>query len=107
MAKLLVIYGKPADPAAFDRYYFDTHVPLAKEIPGLRAYDVNRGAVMTPAGPADAHLVAMLTFDDMAAIQVAFASEEGRRAAADLDNFATGGAQMLMFETRSLQPWRR
>ena len=24
----------PADPAAFDRYYYATHVPIAKKIPG-------------------------------------------------------------------------
>ena len=28
MAKLLALYKTPADPAAFDRYYFSKHVPL-------------------------------------------------------------------------------
>lgn len=97
-AKLLVIYGEPEDRAAFGRYYQETHIPLAKTIPGLRGYEVSRGPVMTPAGPAEAHLVATLAFDDMAAIQAAFASAEGQAAAADLQRFATGGAQMMMFE---------
>ena len=30
MAKLFAIYQQPANPAEFDRYYFKTHVPLAK-----------------------------------------------------------------------------
>lgn len=30
MAKLYAIYRQPADPAAFDRYYSDKHLPLAK-----------------------------------------------------------------------------
>ena len=29
MARLLAMYKKPADAAAFDRYYFTTHVPQA------------------------------------------------------------------------------
>ena len=31
MAQLLALYHQPADPAAFDRYYFETHVPIAKK----------------------------------------------------------------------------
>jgi uncharacterized protein (TIGR02118 family) len=99
MAKLIVTYGKPADPEAFERYYFGVHVPLAKTIPGLRGYEVSRGPVMTPDGPAEAHLVATLAFDDLASIQAAFASPEGQAAAGDLANFASGGATMMMFET--------
>ncbi|MBL8378952.1 MAG: EthD family reductase [Burkholderiales bacterium] len=102
MAKLVVIYNQPADPAAFDAYYFNKHVPLAKTIPGLRAYEVNAGPVATPAGPAPYHLIATLTFDDMAAIGAAFASKEGQAAAADVGNFAQAGVQMLMFETRQV-----
>lgn len=102
MAQLMVIYGRPADPAAFDAYYRDVHVPLAKTIPGVRSYIVSDGPVATPAGPADAHLIATLEFDDMAAIQAAFASPEGQAAAADVGRFATGGVQMLMFETASI-----
>ena len=102
MANLVVIYGKPTDAEAFDAYYFASHVPLAKTIPGVRSYTVSKGAVATPAGAADHHLIATLEFDDMAAIQAAFASPEGQAAAADVQSFATGGAQMLMFETARL-----
>ena len=102
MANLVVIYGTPADAAAFDAYYRDVHIPLAWKIPGIRSYTVSRGPIATPAGPAAAHLVATLEFDDMAAIQAAFASPEGQAAAADVQNFATGGAEMLMFETEQV-----
>jgi uncharacterized protein (TIGR02118 family) len=102
MARLVVLYGAPKDAAAFDAHYFEKHVPLAWAIPGLRAYDVSRGPVATPGGPAPYHLVATLTFDDVAAIQAAFASPEGLAAAADVQTFATGGADMLIFETREV-----
>src|SRR5271168_5292153 len=102
MAELVVIYKTPKDPAAFDKYYAETHIPLAKKIPGLRKYQVSQGPVATPAGPSGFHLIATLTFDSMAAIQNAFASAEGQAAAGDVPKFATGGADMILFDTREV-----
>jgi uncharacterized protein (TIGR02118 family) len=100
MARLVVMYGIPKDAAAFDRYYVETHAPLAKKIPGLRKYEISRGSVATPAGPSNIHLVAILQFDDMTALQRGLTSPEGQAAAGDLSNFATGGVDLYMFDTR-------
>lgn len=102
MAKLLVLYRMPKDPAAFDAYYFGTHVPLARTIPGVTAYEFSNGPVRTPQGDSDYHLVATLSFASMDALQAAFASPEGQRAAADLANFADGGAELLIIDPRTL-----
>jgi uncharacterized protein (TIGR02118 family) len=99
MASLVVMYKTPKDPAAFDDYYKATHIAIAKKIPGLRRYQISRGPVATPAGPSDVHLVATLDFDSVAAIQSAFGSAEGQAAAADVQKFATGGADMFMFDS--------
>ena len=53
MAHVVVMYKTPKDTAAFDKYYFETHVPIAKKIPGLRKYEVSKGPVATPAGPSN------------------------------------------------------
>jgi uncharacterized protein (TIGR02118 family) len=98
MASLVVLYKTPKDAAAFDKYYGETHIPIAKKIPGLRRYEISRGAVASPAGPSGVHLVATLSFDSMAAIQSGLGSAEGQAAAADVQTFATGGADMLMFD---------
>ncbi len=101
MAEILVIYKTPKDPAAFDRYYAETHIPLAKKLPGLRKYQVSQGACcQCPAGPSGVHLIATLTFDSVAAVQAAFASPEGQAAAGDVPKFATGGADILFYDTR-------
>jgi len=102
MARLVAMYKTPKDAAAFDKYYFEKHVPIAKKIPGLRKYEVSAGAVATPAGPSGYYLVAVLHFDDLAAIQAAFASAEGQAAAADVQTFATGGVEMFMFDHREV-----
>ena len=93
MAHLMVMYGKPTDAAAFDRYYADVHTPLTHKIPGLRKFETSAGDIGTPQGPSDYHLIAILHFDDLAAIQSAFASPEGKAAAADLANFAGAGSK--------------
>ena len=100
MARLLVMYKTPQDGSAFDWYYSEKHVPLAKRIPGLRKYEISRGAVGSPAGTSGYHLVAILHFDDVAAIQAGVASPEGQTAVGDLQNFATGGADIFTFESR-------
>ena len=102
MARMIAMYRKPADEAAFDAYYFGTHVPIAKKIPGLRSYEVNHGGVATPAGPSDFHLIAILTFDSIADIQAGLGSTEGQAAAADLGNFAQAGVDLLFFDTKEV-----
>ena len=98
MSTLLVLYKTPKDPAAFDRYYAEKHIGLAKKIPGLKSYRISKGGVGTPAGPSGIHLVATLTFDSMAALQAGLGSPEGAAAGGDVANFSTGGADLLMFE---------
>jgi uncharacterized protein (TIGR02118 family) len=100
MAHLVVMYKTPRDAGAFDKYYLEKHIALAKKIPGLRKYEISKDGVATPAGPSGYHLVAILQFDDLAAIQRAVASAEGQAAVADVQNFATGGVDIFMFDSR-------
>jgi uncharacterized protein (TIGR02118 family) len=102
MAKVIAMYKRPVDPAAFDRYYYATHVPIAKKIPGLRHYEVTSGPVTTLDGPSPYHLVALLSFDSLAAIQAALGTPEGQATAADLGNFATGGVDLYIADTRTI-----
>jgi uncharacterized protein (TIGR02118 family) len=102
MARLLVMYKNPRDAAAFNKHYFEKHVPIAKTIPGLRKYEVSQGPVVSPMGGSNYHLVAILHFDDVAAIQNAFGSAQGQAAVADVQTFATGGADIFIFDSREV-----
>ena len=102
MAKLIALYKKPADPSAFDAHYASTHVPTAKKLPGLRSYEVSTGPVASGAGDSPYHLVAVLGFDSLAAIQAALGTPEGQATAADLANFAQAGVELLMFDTKEV-----
>lgn len=100
MAKLVVLYKKPSDPAAFDAHYASTHAPLAKKIPGLKRYEISTGPVATPAGDSAYHLVAILGFESVDALKAGLASPQGQAAAGDLANFAQAGAELLIFESK-------
>ena len=89
MAKLIVFYRTPRDPAEFDRYYAQVHIPLAKKIPGLRRLEVTR-VTGAPSGASDLYLIAELYFDNAAAREAALASNEAKATEADLSKFAEG-----------------
>jgi uncharacterized protein (TIGR02118 family) len=77
-ARFLVLWGTPHDPEEFDRHYRDVHIPLAKQIPGLRRYMVSRGALPVRGGD-PYYCIAELDFDDMDSLNEAFQSEVLRK----------------------------
>jgi uncharacterized protein (TIGR02118 family) len=98
MVKLVVAYEAPADPAAFDAHYASTHEPLARAIPNLRRFEAGK-VLGTPDGsPAPYYFMAQLYFDDPGELQAGMASPEGQAAAADVANFASGGAALMIAE---------
>jgi len=104
MAKMLVIYKTPADPAAFERHYHDIHVPLAKQLPGLHRYEISRAPIMDVLPGETPYRVATLYFDSLEAIRTAFDSEIGRACAVDRRKFAGDDdlVTMLLFDTETL-----
>ena len=100
--RLVVTYGQPADPEAFDTYYRETHTPLALKQPGLLRLTFGRPEAM---GPADAmpYLIAELDFASEQAMGESLGSPEGKAAGGDLANFATGGVTLLHFDVHEAQ----
>jgi uncharacterized protein (TIGR02118 family) len=98
MVKLVVAYGAPQDPAAFEQHYASTHTPIVHKIPNLQRFEAGK-VLGTPDGsPAPYFWIAELSFDDVPTLQAAMASPEGAAAAADVPNFASGGATLMIAE---------
>ncbi len=89
MVKLIALYKKPADPAAFDKAYFETHIPLVKKIPSLRRVELSR-VTGAPRGEPEFYLMCEMYFDDKAALDAAMASPENAEAGKNLMSFARG-----------------
>ena len=103
MARFLVLWGTPEDTDYFERHYREIHVPLVKKLPGVRRYTFSRNARPVRGDPY--YRVAELDFDDVTALQQAFASPEGHAAASDVTTMAsTAGAQVrsMIYELEDL-----
>jgi uncharacterized protein (TIGR02118 family) len=94
--KLVVLYTHPDDPDAFERYYFDTHMPLVSKIPGLQRAETGRIVSAIDGGEQTYYRAAELYFADQAALGAAFGSDEGKATAADYQQIAPPGSRMFV-----------
>ncbi len=99
MARALVLYTTPPDPAAFDQHYTNIHIPLVHALPGLQKFDLSTGTILSPTNLSGYHAIATLTFADMPSLVAAFSSPQGLAAAADAQTFMSPGSQILLFDT--------
>ncbi|QZY51670.1 EthD family reductase [Leucobacter tenebrionis] len=96
MHKLTVLYPEPADRRTFIDYYETTHLKLAKQLPGMLAWRYSIDVQPGPdSAPAPYFAVFEAEFADADAFRLAMSSEAGRAVAADVPNYATGGAVVL------------
>ena len=95
-AKLVVLYGTPDDPAAFDAHYHDVHAPLVDKIPGLERWSMAKFVGAADNGDVPFYQIVDLHFADADAIQAAFGSSEGQTAAADYGQIAAPGSRLLI-----------
>jgi uncharacterized protein (TIGR02118 family) len=102
MLRLLVLYGHPSDPAAFDQYYRQTHIPLAQKMSGLKKWTIGKVAGTPDGSPAPYYYIADLYLEDRAALDTLLASPEGQAAVADVPKYATGGVTFLLTEVEEV-----
>ena len=97
MAKLVILYSHPKDPAAFEDYYANRHIPYATEnMPSVIGAENLRVIGASEADPPPYYRVSWLAYADMFDLQAGISSEPGRAVLGDLENFATGGAAILI-----------
>jgi len=104
MVRLTVLYGHPDDPAEFDRYYREVHIPLAKKMKGLKGWTIGKCAADEPGGKPPYYMIVGLWAESREAMEAILASPEGRATAGDVANFATGGAQFIYDDEEVLIP---
>lgn len=92
-ANLIVFYKAPPDPEKFDKYYFQTHVPLVQKMPGLVKAEVSRFT----GEDAPYYLMTSLFFNNREEREAALNSSIGQTVAADVLNFAAPGSFTLAF----------
>src|SRR5215469_10032439 len=85
MAKLLILYGKPNDPSAFEDYYVNRHLPFAgKKMPGVRGAETGRVIDALDQDEPEYYRFAAMSYDSVDALRQGIASEDGQAVIADL-----------------------
>lgn len=84
--KLIALYKQPEDSEAFDKRYFEGHVPLVEKVPGLTQTVITKFK-KTLAGDGF-YLMAEMIFADKEAFNNAMRSPEMAATGKDINEFA-------------------
>lgn len=104
MNKLTVLYGHPHDPAAFDKYYWEVHIPLARKMTGLLGWTLGKCESAVPGEPPHYYMIVSLYTATRAEMDPILASPEGQATLADVPKFATGGVTFMYDQETVLIP---
>src|SRR5437763_16975584 len=102
--KLVVLYTKPEDTDAFDRHYFDIHLPLVHMIPGLRRAETGRFIDVLDGAEQTFYRAPELHFPDQATRDAGIAADQGKATAADYPKIAPPVPRMFVDSLHGCPP---
>jgi uncharacterized protein (TIGR02118 family) len=88
--KFMVLYGHPPNPAEFEKYYLDVHMPLVAAMKGPRRMEAAKCLPQADGSPPAFYRVFEAWFDSAEHMAAVFATPEGVKVRADLPNFTAG-----------------
>jgi uncharacterized protein (TIGR02118 family) len=92
--KITVLYGEPKDPAQFEKYYAETHMPMVYAL--VKHTELAKG-IPGPGGSSPPfYRITELYFDSAEQLQQIAATPEWKKIIDDVPNFASGGATVLL-----------
>ena len=100
MVKLTVLYGQPKSAAAFEKYYAETHLPLAAKMQGVRRIELSKVTSAADGSAPAFYRLADLYFDDADHMKRVMSTPEGKATVDDLANFATGGVTVMVVDVQ-------
>lgn len=98
-ARLIAMYKRPDDEAAFNARYFPAHVDLVKQLPGLQKVEISRGL----GREAPYWQMTQMTFADRDALMAAVNSPEAKATIDDVQEFAGDIVTVLLVD--DLDTW--
>lgn len=105
MYRLTVLYGHPKDPDAFQKYYHEVHLPIARKMRGLKGWTIGMCEAVTPGEEPPYYMIVGLYTETREEMEAILQSPEGQAAVADVPNFATGGATFIFDREEVLIPY--
>jgi uncharacterized protein (TIGR02118 family) len=89
--KVTVLYGHPKSPEDFEKYYFETHMPLVLAAKGSKRTETSKCPPAPDGSPTPYYRIFEIWFNDQSDMTAITATPEWKKVVADVPNFATGG----------------
>ena len=105
MCRVTVLYGHPKDPAEFDRYYREVHIPIAQRMKGLKGWTIGKCESAIAGRPPPYYMIVGLYADSRADLDAILGSPEGQATIADVPKFATGGYTFMFDDEEVIIPY--
>ncbi|MBV8817115.1 MAG: EthD family reductase [Acidobacteriaceae bacterium] len=105
-AKLVLIYPRPSDEAAFERVYRSEHMPLVEDkMKGMTRFVATK-VLRSPQGSVLAYRLAEIHFTTMDDLTKCTESDGGKQVLEHANKISTGGAPLLLIcEEESFVYW--
>lgn len=94
--KLMVMYPRPKDVAAFEKLYQNEHVPMAVAKLTGKTRIVATRVLSSPQGEAPFYRIAEVHFPSMEALEACAVSEGGKLTLAHAAQISSGGPPVIM-----------
>jgi uncharacterized protein (TIGR02118 family) len=94
--KLTVLYGEPKDPAQFEKYYAETHMPTVYAVKEIKRIEVAKGLPGPGGSPPPFYRIFEAWFDSAEQFQQVTGTPQWKKIGEDVPNFASGGATVLI-----------
>jgi uncharacterized protein (TIGR02118 family) len=94
--KLTVLYGTPKDPAQFEKYYAETHMPMVYAVKEIKRTEVAMGLPGPGDAPPPFYRIFEAWFDSPEHLKQVTGTAQWKKIGDDVPNFASGGATVLI-----------
>lgn len=100
MVKMIALFQRPQNVAGFLAHYEQVHLPMIRQMPGLRRLEIHR-MYDARGGEPNPFLMAEMYFDSRESLLQSMKSPEGRAGGKDLQEFASGLVQIMLADVET------
>jgi uncharacterized protein (TIGR02118 family) len=94
--KITVLYGAPKDPAQFEKYYAETHMPMVYAVKEIKRTELAMGLPGPGDAPPPFYRIFEAWFDSPEHLKQVTGTAQWKKIVDDVPNFASGGATVLI-----------
>ena len=96
MYKVTVLYEHPTDPAQFEKYFKEHHLPLAQGMTGVSRIEITKFDSSAYGGKPEYYRMSEIFFTSKGVMEETMGSPEGQATINDLHNLTSKGVKIIL-----------